>query len=393
MKTLFLLIISITVLGYSTNELNNIINSDKPDSEKVKAVLKLDRELKQDIQKINNFKKQYIKKYKQIAKDTMKDKTKTNYERMKAWQEFAVISEGTPYAKSGKRMAYKFSRRAFRDLNKELKKEELEAERNYEKLVSILDKILSLQIKKKQKAAFRKRRNIYASKIKENGRRSNATTVTDVAQQHRPDENKKKKAAVETQGIASQDGTVSTQKGNDKKEKPAQDTIQHDEKKSSISHKHPLSGKSIIEFRAVVYNNEATKINMLDVSDYVGTEAAKKKKLLILTFYANYCKPCKKELPFLNKLYQKYKDKGLMIIAVNTDKDKDEIKEVKEFIENNDLQFPVLKDSYNIISRRYSIENFPTMFLINSNGKILKATIGYDSNEAKLENDIVNLLK
>jgi len=132
---------------------------------------------------------------------------------------------------------------------------------------------------------------------------------------------------------------------------------------------------------------------MLDISDFVGIDANQKKKLLILTFYANYCKPCKRELPFLNTLYRKYKDKGLMIIAVNTDKDKDEIEEVKKFIKENNLEFPVLRDSFNIISRRYSIENFPTMFLIKSDGKIIKVTVGYDDNEAKLENDIINLLK
>jgi len=385
MKSLILLFVSISILGYSTKALDDIINSTKTDSEKIKAVLLLDKELKQDIKRIDSFKKQYITKYKKIAVSTMKDKTKTNYDKMKAWEEFAIIAESTKHAKSGKRMAYKYSQKAFKDLSRKLKKEELEAERDYNKIVGILDKILSLQITKKQKAKFQKRRDIYAKKL-ENGHRkethlnaSQPMTVPVVAEQQRPKEKKEKK----TDKNATTVPDVTVQHHPKEKEK----------KKSSVSHKHALSGKHIESFRALVYNSQTTKLTTLDISNYVGKDALSKKKLVILTFYANYCKPCKKELPFLNKLYKKYKNKGLMVIAVNTDKDKDEIKEVKQFIKNNNLQFPVLKDSYNIISRRYSIESFPTMFLINGKGKILKATIGYDDNEGKLENDIISLLK
>lgn len=367
MKILIFFLISISVLGYSSKAFEDIVNSDKSDTEKVKAVLKLDQELKQDAKKINNFKKKYIKKYRKIAINTMKDKNKSNYDKMKAWKDFTNISEGSKFAKSGARMTYKFSKKALRDLDKELKIEELKIDRNYNKIVSILDKILSLKLNKKKKTKYQKRRNIYESKLKSE---SNTTISTSQAK----DSNKKLNLKV------NKDESVTPKKDTQK-------VVSH------LSHKHVLSGKSIINFRALVYNNEIAKVNMLDISDYVGVDSSKKKKLLILTFYANYCKPCKKELPFLNKLYKKYKDKGLMIVAVNTDKDKEEIIQVKEFIKNNSLEFPVLKDSYNIISRRYSIEKFPTMFLVNSDGKILEATIGYDSNEAKLENDIVNLLE
>ena len=374
-----LILISLSIFGYSTKALNEIITSDKDDATKVKEVLKLDKELKKDIQKIVSFKKQYIKKYKKIAASTMKDKSKTNYDKMIAWQNFTDIAEGTKYAKSGKRMVYKFSKKAQRDLAKELKKEELEADRDYNKIVSILDKILNLKLRKKEEKKYEKKRGIYQKKIhlvNDNGHRSSATMVTGVAVQHRPEAEAKAEAKAEAEAKA---------KAKEKEEKKA--------KKSSVSHKHSLVNKEIQNFRATVYNKDTVKINMLDTSDYIGINALKKKKLILLTFYANYCKPCKKELPFLNKLYAKYKNKGFLVVAVNTDKDKDEREEVKQFIIDKNLQYPVLKDSYNLISRRYQIENFPTMFLINGEGKILEVTIGYDEDEEGLENKIKDLLK
>ena len=406
------LLISVSVLGYSSKAFEDIVNSDKSDTEKVKAVLKLDKELKQDAQKINNFKKKYIKKYKKIAIETMKNKNKSNYDKMKAWEDFTNISEGTKFSKSGARMVYKFSKKALRDLDKELKTEELKIDRNYKKIIYILDKILSLKLNKKKITKYQKRRNLYASKLKSTKTESKDKRKDEALTRPKDQDKRSKDKALtrpKDQDKRSKDEALTRPKDEDKrkdealthpKDKQNQDkkdkmAKKEDTKKvtSHLSHKHPLAGKSIIEFRALVYNNKIAKVNMLDIANYVGTDSNKKKKLLILTFYANYCKPCKKELPFLNKLYKKYKNKGLIIVAVNTDKDKDEIVEVKEFIKDNALEFPILKDSYNIISRRYSIENFPTMFLVNGNGKILKATIGYDSNEAKLENDIVNLLK
>ena len=191
----------------------------------------------------------------------MKDKNKSNYEKMQAWQDFTNISEGTKYAKSGARMVYKFSKKALRELDKELKKEELEVDRNYKKIVNILDKILSLQLNKKKKAKYQKRRDVYAKKLDDDSKIKNNDLTKEASNNiHKQNDDNKSTDDIVKHKPNKNLSDKSSNSNNKPKDTKVESVIH-----SSISHKHPLSGKSLIEFRALVYNNEVTKINMLDV--------------------------------------------------------------------------------------------------------------------------------
>ncbi len=126
------------------------------------------------------------------------------------------------------------------------------------------------------------------------------------------------------------------------------------------------------------YNPVASGMKRVFLDKLVGDNVKNSKKLVLLSFFEIDCKPCKKELPFLQKLYDKYKDKGLAVVVVNCDHNKEKIQQAKDFIKKSGFTFPVLKDRFQALQRRYHIRSFPTMFFIDAQGKIANVRIGYN---------------
>ena len=77
------------------------------------------------------------------------------------------------------------------------------------------------------------------------------------------------------------------------------------------------------QFTLKVVNVEKVDKRILALGHLVGEGAKEPKKLVVLSFFATYCEPCKKELPFLEELYKRYSDQGLGVLVVSIDKDKD----------------------------------------------------------------------
>ncbi|GER93051.1 thioredoxin [hot springs metagenome] len=116
-----------------------------------------------------------------------------------------------------------------------------------------------------------------------------------------------------------------------------------------------------------------------------------KGKVVLLNFWATWCPPCKAEIPSMNKLQQMFENKGLIILAVSTDK---AVVDVKDFIKNNPVNFKVVVD-YNLkVSRLlYKVFMIPTTFLIDKKGVIVKKYFGeQDWTEPDIIKDIETLL-
>src|SRR5699024_12772059 len=81
----------------------------------------------------------------------------------------------------------------------------------------------------------------------------------------------------------------------------------------------------------------------------------------MLNFWATYCKPCEKEMPYMEELYPQYKDKGIESVAVSLDANEAVI---HQFIDKYDLTFPIPHDN-NQVKDLYKIEPIPTTYFIN----------------------------
>lgn len=109
-----------------------------------------------------------------------------------------------------------------------------------------------------------------------------------------------------------------------------------------------------------------------------------KGKVVVLNFWATWCGPCRAEMPSLNNLYNEYKDKGLVVLAVSVDASE---KPVKSFARELKLTFPVLMDKDKAVSfDEYAALGLPTTFLIDKNGIVIEKIMGereWDSPQMK----------
>ena len=109
-----------------------------------------------------------------------------------------------------------------------------------------------------------------------------------------------------------------------------------------------------------------------------------KGKAVLLNFWATWCQPCKKELPSMQRIYEKLSSEGVEVVAISIDRNKKE--RVKQYIKNHNLTFPILLDPNQKVRKDYFILGLPTSYLIGSDGKLKGFISGareWDSNDSK----------
>lgn len=98
-----------------------------------------------------------------------------------------------------------------------------------------------------------------------------------------------------------------------------------------------------------------------------------KGKGVFLNFWGTWCKPCEKEMPYMERQYNHYKNLGVETLAVNIGESDIAI---ASFAEKYGLTFPILKDKDSSVTGTYDITPIPTTFLIDKDGKISKVITG-----------------
>jgi len=115
----------------------------------------------------------------------------------------------------------------------------------------------------------------------------------------------------------------------------------------------------------------------------------------VITFFATWCEPCKKELKFLQDIYRKYKDHGLMVVNISIDKDDDSYSTLVDLVNQYDLTFPVLWDPYAVTGKRYKVPNtLPYEVILDADGRVVRVLIGPKQSEIhSIQQNIIKLLK
>ena len=98
-----------------------------------------------------------------------------------------------------------------------------------------------------------------------------------------------------------------------------------------------------------------------------------KGKVVLLNFWATWCPPCRDEMPSMETLYQRFKDEGLEMLAVNL---RENSSTVQQFIQSNKYTFPVMLDSAGRIGGIYGVRAIPTTYIIDREGKIAGQLVG-----------------
>ena len=100
------------------------------------------------------------------------------------------------------------------------------------------------------------------------------------------------------------------------------------------------------------------------------------KKVLVLSFFATWCQPCKEDLKYLQKVQDQYGNIGLQVLCILT-QDSSKEATVKEFMGKLDVDLPVLTDEYGIIGKRYSVTALPCNFVVDKEGILKAKYFGY----------------
>jgi peroxiredoxin len=106
-------------------------------------------------------------------------------------------------------------------------------------------------------------------------------------------------------------------------------------------------------------------------------------KVVFLNFFATWCEPCRVEMPAMEQLYQMYRDKGMVVLAVDI---RESAKDVRTFTQELKLSFPALLDGDGSVAYTYGIRPVPATYLIGRDGKILWRAFGsreWDSSDAR----------
>jgi len=115
---------------------------------------------------------------------------------------------------------------------------------------------------------------------------------------------------------------------------------------------------------------------MVSLQRHVLGEDGKGKKLIVLSFFSMSCKPCKRELPWLDKVVAAHGDK-LSVWVIDIDKEEPEYEAAKKLFEEMGLKLPVLKDRFQIVQRRYQVDTLPSCFFLDPRGKVTVVSTGY----------------
>src|SRR5437867_6524560 len=109
-------------------------------------------------------------------------------------------------------------------------------------------------------------------------------------------------------------------------------------------------------------------------------------KIVLLNFWATWCKPCKEEMPAMQASYEKLRDQGFVVLAVNELEDTDK---VIEHIRTHGHTFLVVMDHDNRVANQYGVVGLPASFLIDRQGIVRERIFGNILTEQRIA-ELVN---
>ena len=115
-------------------------------------------------------------------------------------------------------------------------------------------------------------------------------------------------------------------------------------------------------------------------------------KIVLLDFFYKSCAPCCAALPVLQRMHEKYKDQGVIVIGI--DPYDDPVKnEMTDFLEKRSVGYTVVFSDREL-PQKYRVTSYPTLFFINREGKIVKYHEGFSASmEEEIEKQIQKMLK
>ena len=151
---------------------------------------------------------------------------------------------------------------------------------------------------------------------------------------------------------------------------------------SAVSLLIVLSGLLGMAARPPLLGSPAPEIVLKDLQGRDVKLSDLRGKIVLVNFWATWCKPCKEEMPAMQASYDKLRDKGFVVLAVN---ELEDTARVAEHIRTHGHTFEVVMDHNNQVANMYGVVGLPASFLIDPQGIVRERISGSLLTESRIE--------
>ena len=97
-------------------------------------------------------------------------------------------------------------------------------------------------------------------------------------------------------------------------------------------------------------------------------------QVVVVDFWASWCVPCRRSFPWLNRMQEKYREDGLVIVGVNLDSSAED---AQSFLREFPAEFSIVFDPDAALAQRFDVAAMPTSFVLDRNGEIVANHLGF----------------
>ena len=113
-------------------------------------------------------------------------------------------------------------------------------------------------------------------------------------------------------------------------------------------------------------------------------------KVVLLDFWATWCKPCLEYMPKLQELYNAHSDQGFVVAGISIDEGKDRVEKIKKFMGKAGISYPVFSDAKSTPAwYTYKVKAIPALFLIDRSGQVVAQWTG-TVDEGLIKSEVVS---
>jgi cytochrome c biogenesis protein CcmG/thiol:disulfide interchange protein DsbE len=135
-------------------------------------------------------------------------------------------------------------------------------------------------------------------------------------------------------------------------------------------------GRTAVVYALLAFTAGATSIGASGTASAPFDIARHHGRVVIVDFWASWCKPCRQSIPWLNAMRQRYGAGGLTIIGVNVDADRGD---ADRFLRDVPIDFEIIFDPEGQLARQFKVKAMPTSFVFDRAGKLVETHLGFRS--------------
>ena len=153
---------------------------------------------------------------------------------------------------------------------------------------------------------------------------------------------------------------------------------------------HPATSVWSMGSRVPTVGMQAEDFSLVDLEGKQQNLSQYRGKIVLVNFWATWCKPCTTEMPAMQTIYDKLRNKGFVVLAINELEDD---AKVREHIKQYGHTFPVLMDHDNKVANQFGVFGLPVSVFIDQEGRVQEYIKGGLLTEQKIDETVARIQK